>query len=230
MGNLKVDRKETDIMKFQIDTNPFDDKKPLYRRKNIEFKVGVTVLVGCNGSGKTTLLRQLARKLDNKDLLYVKYNNLTDGGSNARSKAIHYGNMEFLAASMCSSEGENIAMNLGNVARQIRQLSNTCHKHNLKQLFVLIDGIDSGMSIDTIEDVKKYLFIPVLEDNDDLEVYIIVSANDYTMAKDEQCFDVYTGNYRTFKDYDDYRNFIIKSKERKDKRYGYEGGDKDGRK
>ena len=217
-------------MKFQINTNPFDDKKPLYRRKNIEFKVGVTVLVGCNGSGKTTLLRQLARTLDNKDLLYVKYNNLTDGGSNTRSKAVCYGNMELLVASMCSSEGENIAMNLSNVARQIRQLSNTCHKHNLKQLFVLIDAIDSGMSIDTIEDVKKYLFTPVLEDNDDLEVYIIVSANDYTMAKGEQCFDVYTGNYRRFKDYDDYRNFIIKSKERKDKRYGYGEGDKNGRK
>ena len=217
-------------MKFQIDTNPFDDKKPLYRRKNIEFKTGVTVLVGCNGSGKTTLLRQLSRELDNKDLLYVKYNNLTDGGSNALSRAVCYGNMEFAATSMCSSEGENIAMNIGNVARQIRQLSNTCHKHNLKQLFVLIDGMDSGMSIDTIEDVKKHLFTPVLEDNDDLEVYIIVSANDYTMAKDEQCFDVYTGNYRIFKDYDDYRNFIIKSKERKDKRYGYEEGDKNGRK
>ena len=40
------------------------------------------------------------------------------------------------------------------------------------------------------------------------------------MTKNEQCLDVYTGNYKTFKDYEDYYKFIMKSRERKDKRYG----------
>ena len=62
------------------------------------------------------------------------------------------------------------------------------------------------------------LFDIVLEEP--LDVYLIVSANDYTMVRNEQCFDVYTGNYKSFKDYEDYYKFIMKSRERKDKRDG----------
>ena len=33
------------------------------------------------------------------------------------------------------------------------------------------------------------------------------------MARGEQCFDVYHGKYVTFKDYEEYRNLVLQSKE-----------------
>lgn len=39
------------------------------------------------------------------------------------------------------------------------------------------------------------------------------------MANGEQCLDVYNGEYVTFKDYGEYKEFILKTRERKDKRY-----------
>ena len=38
------------------------------------------------------------------------------------------------------------------------------------------------------------------------------------LCRGEQCFDVYNGKYTTFKDYEDYRDFILKSREWKEKR------------
>ena len=45
------------------------------------------------------------------------------------------------------------------------------------------------------------------------EIYIVVSANEYEMARDEQCFDVYNGKYVKIKDYEEYRNLVLQSKE-----------------
>ena len=38
------------------------------------------------------------------------------------------------------------------------------------------------------------------------------------MANGERCFDVYNGKYITFKDYEEYRNMILKSKKWKEER------------
>ena len=51
-----------------------------------------------------------------------------------------------------------------------------------------------------------------------LETYIVIAANEYELARGENCFDVNKGVYLTFKDYEDYRKFIIKSRKRKDAR------------
>ena len=51
------------------------------------------------------------------------------------------------------------------------------------------------------------------------DTVIVVSANEYEMARGENCFDVYNGKYIKFKDYEEYRQFILDSKEIKEKRY-----------
>ena len=84
--------------------------------------------------------------------------------------------------------------------------------------WILLDAIDSGLSIDNIVDVKEYLFKTILENNFGKEIYILVVANEYEMARGEDCFDVHNGKYVKFTDYEDYRNFVLKSKEWKDKR------------
>ncbi len=120
--------------------------------------------------------------------------------------------------SMLSSEGENITMNLGQIAGKIGNFIK--NNPNNKDLWIILDAIDSGLSVDNIIDAKEFLFKTILEDkrNKDREVYIIVSANEYEMAREEQCFDVYNGKYTKFKDYEEYRNFILESKEWKNQR------------
>ena len=84
--------------------------------------------------------------------------------------------------------------------------------------WIFLDAIDSGLSVDNIVDVKEYLFNTILKCNYGNEIYIIVSANEYEMARGEQCFDVYNGKYITFNNYEEYRQFVIESKEWKNGR------------
>ena len=85
-------------------------------------------------------------------------------------------------------------------------------------MWIFFDAIDSGLSVDNVVDVKECLFKTIFDDNPNTDVYIIVSANEYELARDESCFDVYNGKYIKFKDYEDYRNFILKTRKIKDKR------------
>lgn len=228
--------------KFQLERDYYDEGFNLYKKKTIEIKPGVTVLVGCNGIGKTTLLHQMKYKLKKENIPYVLFDNLKDGGSNSISNAIFMGNIEFGATAMVSSEGENIVMNMGNLATRLgkfvkdgedpnemkyKKLAKTIRECNgetiedieiPKERWILLDAVDSGLSVDNIVDLKEQLFKTILEYNYGNEIYIIISANEYEMARGEQCFDVYNGKYSTFRDYEEYRNFVLQSRKWKNQR------------
>lgn len=144
-------------MKFKIETNLYDDGKPMFCKRQIEIEPGLTILVGCNGSGKTTLLDQIRTIVRDKEIPYIKYNNLTDGNetSYSMSMAAYFGNLEQMSATFSSSEGENIALSLGRIAEKIGRKIKECEEDHKTQLFIFMDGIDSGLSIDAIEDVKN---------------------------------------------------------------------------
>ena len=76
----------------------------------------------------------------------------------------------------------------------------------------------AGSLQNMIAEMKTDLFDFVIEQNPDKDVYIIVSANGYEFANGERCYDVASCKEISFKDYDDYRKFILKSKEQKLKR------------
>ena len=84
--------------------------------------------------------------------------------------------------------------------------------------WILLDAIDSGLSVDNVVDVKELLFKTILEHNFGKEIYIVVSANEYELARNEKCFDVYNGKYIKINNYEEYRDFILKSKEEKNER------------
>lgn len=190
----------------------------LFSGKNIYLEPGVTVLIGCNGYGKTTFLRMLKQQLEHECIPFVFFDNLSEGGSHARSKAGWHGDYEFLAKSLTSSEGENINLNLGNVMRDIAraQLGNKV----ADKFFILMDSVDSGLSIDNIADLK--MMFPIIKEhhpNPDAEIYVILSANSFEMARNcEQCLDIITGTYRSFENYDDYCEFIHWTRRLKDAR------------
>lgn len=90
-----------------------------------------------------------------------------------------------------------------------------------KDIFVLLDGVDSGFSIDNIIELKESLFKVIIKDfeNKDNDIYIICSANSYELAADEDCIVVCTGKHRRFKTYNTYRNMVMRTREIKGKRY-----------
>ena len=228
--------------KFTLERDYYDEGFNLYKKKTITIKPRVTVLVGCNGIGKSTLLRQIKDNLKKEHVPYITFDNLKDGGGHAVSEAGFYGNFGFMATAMCSSEGENIVMNMGNLAARLgkfvkdgedpkekkhSQLARSIAQINgeeieeseiPKERWILLDAVDSGLSVDNIVDIKEQLFKTILEYNYGNEIYIIISANEYEMARGEHCFDVYNGKYLKFKDYEEYRNLVLQSKEWKNQR------------
>lgn len=199
---------------FKIISRYYDDKRKLYKHSTVEFNPGITVLVGCNGSGKTTLLRQIERQLDDKDIPYVFYDNLRDGNNHSMQRALDSGNIDFLATMMCSSEGEKITANLGNVARQIGYMVQ--HQKG-DEYWVLLDAIDSGLSVDQVLEVKKYLFHFILEHEKTKNIYIVCSANEYEMCDGEPCFNIVDGKYVEINSYEDYKKEVMKTRKYKDK-------------
>ena len=203
---------------FTFRRDPHEEKDYLYTKKSVEINPGVTVLVGCNGCGKTTFLDIVKKDLDKNEIVYKAFNNLTDGKSNMMQKAVMQQRFDLVSSLMSGSEGENIVTCIGEIAGQIGYLA----YHKAKgEIWILFDATDSGLSIDNICEVKEYLFDTVIKDcnSRNIEAYILVSANEYEMASGENCLDVQHMKYVTFKDYDDYRSFILKSRKQKDKRF-----------
>lgn len=193
----------------------------LYNTTIFTIDPGVTVLVGCNGSGKSTLLRFIDRQLEDEKIPHLFFNNLCDGGNHSMNKALFYGNMDFVMQNAMASEGERIFNNICQIASRCGRSIRASKQEGANEFFLLLDAIDSGFSVDNIVDIKKNLFNVLIEDahNNGITPYIIVSANEYELARNEKCLDVYTGKYVEFSSYDEYREFIIKSREIKNKRY-----------
>lgn len=224
--------------KFKLPKDYLGDGVELWKKRIITINNGVTVLVGCNGIGKTSLLHCIKDQLKKENVPCISFDNLYDGGSNARDEAAFREDFGLLSSLMCSSEGENIMINIVSLVSKLRHFVETGdngdkidklvmsiarlneekmeEKEESNERWILLDAIDSGLSIDNIVDVKEYLFKTILENNFGKEIYILVVANEYEMARGENCFDVHNGKYVKFKDYEDYRNFVLKSKEWKD--------------
>lgn len=214
------------MYKFKIIKDYYEKDEFLYEKDTIIFKEGLTVLVGCNGSGKTTLFNQIERILrDDETVFLMKYDNLRQGGSNKISEFAFRNNMEEVALRMMSSEGENIYYNIGDTLAKLK-VAIEGSRINKKKIFLLLDAVDSGLSIDNCSELSKLinnLIIPEAKQSN-VELYIIASTNAYELARNNECFDIQHGKYIKFKDYEKYRDFILKSKEFKDKRYKKQKG------
>ena len=203
---------------FKFDRDIYERGVYLYKTGKFVFEPGLTVLIGCNGSGKTTLLKQIKKKLedDDKPFIFFQYDRerlerdgrLMQGDADVR---------EFFSWVSCS-EGEQIMVRLESLAYQIGEF---VRENPGKDVFVLLDGVDSGFSIDNIIELKESLFKVIIKDfeNKDNDIYIICSANSYELAADEDCIVVCTGKHRRFKTYTTYRNMIMRTREIKGRRY-----------
>lgn len=204
------------MRKFTVPTRPFDDDMRLYLRKEVEFHPGLTTLVGCNGSGKTTLMTLIKDELrEDKDVLLLSYNDRFEGQSNLMEALAFRDDMSGVASMFMSSEGERIIRGVGYFAQSIRK---RIQKANPKEIWILLDAVGSGLSIDGIQDIKD-LAKAVIEDNQGTDVYFVVSTNEYEFSIGADNIDVTTFKHLKFKDYDEYRKFILKTSEKKQRRY-----------
>lgn len=129
------------------------------------------------------------------------------------------GDMSSLILDVTSSEGERIYYNTAGIAPKIKY-----SLENVKageSFFLLIDGLDSGMDVASIENTKIKFLKAVKEECDKKGVipYIVVSANSYETARNEQCFSLLTGKYIQIKTYDKYKSIIKKTFDKKLERY-----------
>lgn len=201
---------------FTIPIKPFGDNMRLYLKKDVTFNPGFTTLIGCNGSGKTTLMQLIKEQLKkDKDSLVLSYDDRTDGQSNLMSYFGAMGDTDRLVDMFVSSEGERISRGLGLFAQGLRQ---KIGRANPKQLWLLMDAVGSGLSIDGILDVKDFANA-VIMDNLGIEVYFIVSTNEYEFTIGSDNIDVTTFDHLLFTSYEEYRKFVLKTSKKKERRY-----------
>ena len=206
---------------FKLEKRYYGENYDLYKKKTITINEGLTVLVGCNGSGKSTMLHQIEEQLKKENIPVMSFDNLKDGGSRAISSAGFFNDFDFMATALASSEGENIVLNIGKLASCLRAfikrgeiagrkdsfmngILKAMREENGEEIkeipnerWLLLDAVDSGLSVDNIVEIKEGLFKTILEDAGDCKVYILISANEYELARKENCFDVYNGKYLT---------------------------------
>lgn len=227
-------------MKIKTWRDPYNSGFSVTRPKEIELHEGLTVLVGCNGAGKSTLLHNVNEHCKNQHVPCFFYDNLHSGGNNALQEAM-YSDFAAFVGLFSSSEGESIKTNLARKSSYFRNFIQTGiiddRQHRFLQAMkalsdekddevvsdirvFLFDAIDSGMSIDAVVEVKE-MFKQIEEDckKENKKVYILISANEYELARECDCFDVNAGKYLKFTDYMDYRKFICNSRLQKEKRY-----------
>lgn len=183
----------------------------LYKRYTLELTPGYNALIGPNGSGKTTLLGQIRDWAHYRDdIVFIDYSDLRNGRSNASNRYGFLGDTDRLVRSIFASEGQNVIDNFGYFSGTIGRTLRTANPN--QKIIVTVDGIDSGLSIDAAEELKRFIdFMCRDAKRNGDNMYLVAAINQYAMLG-ENNINVRTGTRRTFKSYEDYRTFLLSHK------------------
>ena len=204
------------------------------KRESIPIKYninpGITMLIGPNGSGKTTVLSQIRSLFSTQNDLVKKWNQI-DKNDNIRNLYSSYlydnvyeetftkstwgatEHIDRVAKTFENSEGQNMYDYLYYKINEIGQAVTKAIKNNRKGIFLLFDGLDSGLSLDVINIIRKSVLEFIIETEkkrSNLEVYIVCSANSYEFCNNYDCIDVTNQQHITFTNYEDYSKYFIK--------------------
>ena len=229
------------MFKIKINDDPYGEGFRVTLADAVSLPEGVTILVGCNGAGKTTMLQTIKEQARKEDIPTLLFDNKQENEHKYYENFMYSNQMSKMATMFLSSEGEQIGFKIGELCRKIYTFLKTGKYSNgscfdtafevfrkeqekdasvSNKRFILLDAVDSGFSIDNMDEVKG-VFNMMIEDAKQmgLELYIVVSTNSYEFARNMNCLDVIRGEFRTFKDYEDYREFIIDSSKLKSERF-----------
>ncbi len=168
---------------------------------------GINVLAGANGTGKSTTCRIIEDQLSpyTKDIRVLDF----DGRHRKNRQKDIWEHLE----SRCRSEGQDFFKeSLEWILREVKHAL----AHDPKEMahMMILDGIDSGLSIDMLDDLHRFLRT-FSERHPDL--YIVIAANAFELVQDERAIDVISGSVKRFVNYNSYKNFIRRSRERSEK-------------
>jgi len=187
-----------------------DDWYDLYRKHTFEFEEGVTCLIGKNGAGKSTLLKEIKDKLNDKKIKPFYYDN-DYRERHAMSEFGFYGDFAKIARNMANSEGQNIRSNFEDYIPEIGRYIKMVVNKNQDKAIILLDGLDSGISLDYVLTLKKELFPIILEDCNkwNIECYIIISANNYEFCDGTDCIRVTDAKHFKFNTYEEFKKIYM---------------------
>lgn len=216
-------------MKVWLWSNPKLNKKGKTQPVEYEINPGVTMLIGSNGTGKTTVLTQLHSIFykggdyhtkftsikHNKDIapLYDSYLfNKLDEEKYTKQHWLEIGQTQKLAQAFENSEGQNIYNFLVNKVEQIGAVVKKARQDGRQGVFILLDGLDSGLSLNILYELKHNLLdfiINTEKRHKNFEVYIICSSNSYELCNGYDCIDVTNQTHHTFQNYSVYFNYFM---------------------
>lgn len=218
-------------MEIWLHSNPkYTKRESIPVKYNIN--PGITMLIGPNGSGKTTALSQIRSLFSTENDLVKKWNTIeiNDSIRNLYSSYLYdnvyeetftkstWGatdHLDRVAQTFENSEGQNMYDYLYYKINEIGQAVTKAIKNNKKGIFLLFDGLDSGLSLDVINTIRKSVLEFIIETEkkrSNLEVYIICSANSYEFCNNYDCIDVTNQKHITFTNYTDYEKYFVKGK------------------
>lgn len=192
---------------------------------SVNFQSGVTMLIGSNGTGKTTLMNQINsifnkgswEKIDDNNNIESEYscyyyNNVTEEKFRKQSWVDDGNLVHRIASTFENSEGQDIWDFLYYKLPEMGSAVRTSKEQNKKGIFILLDGLDSGLSLDKLYKLKEQLldFIIDEETTSDFEVFLICSANSYEFIKGYRCIDVVSlEQVDIFSTYEDFENYML---------------------
>lgn len=207
-----------DKMKLKINKDYYDEGIEMYSTEEISLNPGVTVLVGCNGYGKSTLISIVKEYCKNNDIQLLQYDSEKLNSVHRNMELfLHTNQFEKLALLTASSEGEKLTQGFSDILSQVGAFVRQ-RKEDNKPFVITFDAVDSGLSIDEQIEYNK-VFHMIHEDIKGLDGCVLVTSNNYELTKGFDCMDVYNGSTVKFDNYEDYNEFILKSKKIKTKRY-----------
>lgn len=213
-------------MDIKMPRDPYGDGLTTCRRKMVHFDPGVTVIAGCNGAGKTTMCKCIKEDLYERNINYIEYDDVSEGGHNSVSKLMFSGNINIGASLLSSSKGEGIEINLGIFFSKVREYiitgktgDNYRKYEDTNERWIILDNVDCGYSLDNILELIDLLNL-IVEDSKqfNVDLYIIITSNTYELSKNFRCIDCMEGSEVTFKTYNSFKKFVLKSKDKKIKR------------
>ena len=192
------------------DIKVFDDYN-LFKKHTFSFEEGYTCLVGKNGSGKSTLLKEIREVLDKKSSNIFYYAN-EDSEKRGLQPFLDDSDMHRLIRNFQSSEGQNIYNNFSDITPEMGAFIRRNIKNKSEEVFILLDGLDSGLSIDNIYELKNFFINTVVKDciKENIKPYLIISANNFEFCKDADCIRVSDAKHFKPKTYEEFRKMYIK--------------------
>ena len=233
-------REEMPLKVTGLERCPYEKGDILFLKGSVKIPEGLTVITGCNGSGKSTLLDIIEKRYKGNDDWYiVSHREKEDGRGNSVSSYLYMGDYRAIASVFEASEGESVFRNYANkVYQEIAAFRDTkitsrnpeeiglfrykyIRMDKAKNLLVILDGIDSGVSLDMTIDIKNFLHT-ILEDLHiripEVPIYILVSSNSWEFCEGERCLDARSLNFKKFSSYEEYRKYILDSRKKKEHR------------